>query len=154
MLEAIPFGFFAKDFQLTDDGSLVGELETSMFREKARLELQDATYELYREGGFRGDFLAARDGKVVARARKPSVWTQDFDVELGTRRVTLTRPSRWKRAFAAFQSGKQIGTITPTSVFTRRGSIEFSADLSAFDRAFLFWLCLLMWKRQSTAGHS
>ena len=72
MLEAIPTSLFSKNIRLQQQNELVGEVDVSVWREKARLELQEGTYELRREGFCSGDFLLEQDGKVIARATKTS----------------------------------------------------------------------------------
>ena len=57
MLEAIPTDIFATNFRLQQQNKLLGEVDTSVWRNEARLELEEGTYELYREGTFSGDFL-------------------------------------------------------------------------------------------------
>ncbi len=52
MLEAIPTGIFSNRFLLQQEEQLLGEFDPSIWRDKARLEVEDGTYELYREGQF------------------------------------------------------------------------------------------------------
>jgi hypothetical protein len=148
MLEAIPASILSNDYRLEDDGKLVGAIETSLWRETAQLELEDGTYNLHRATVTSGEFVAERQGKIFARAAKTSYWRHDFDVELGNRRLTL-RATRWKRAYGVFDSDKQIGTVAPTTLIGRRAIIDLPASWSVLDRAFLLWLCLIMWRRQS-----
>ena len=149
MLEAIPVGFLSKSFRLEDDGKLVGEIASSLWREAAQLELEGGTYNLYRTAATSGDFVAERQGKIFARAVKTSYLRHDFEVELGNRSLALRQLTLWKRAYGVFDSDKQIGTIAPTTIISRRATIDLPAGWSILDRAFLLWLCLIMWKRQS-----
>jgi len=68
MLEAVPKNIFANNFYLQQQNVLLGEVDSSLWREKAQLELEEGTYLLYREGHFSGDFVLEHDGTVVARA--------------------------------------------------------------------------------------
>jgi len=79
MLEATPTNFFSTTFLLQDAGRIVGEIDASLFTQKAQLELADGGYDLYREGLI-GDFVLALNGKVIARAAKPSVFENRFEV--------------------------------------------------------------------------
>jgi hypothetical protein len=109
MLAAIPTGFFSSKFRLEDNAALVGEIEASMWRERAQLELKDGTYSLYRTNVTSGDFVAERQGQVVARATKTSFWRDDFDVEIGKRQLKLRKssiyPSTGACSIAPFCSG-------------------------------------------------
>jgi hypothetical protein len=152
MLEAVPKNIFSTNFRLQQQNQLLGEVDTSIWREKAQLELEDGTYQLYRENLFSGDFILEHDGKLVAWASKPSAFENRFDVELPNRRLVLRKVSFWNRRFGVFDGEKQIGSIYPLSLFTRRSNIELPPDWPLPIRIFLFWLAFLMWKRQSQAA--
>jgi hypothetical protein len=154
MLEAIPTDIFATNFRLQQQNKLLGEVDTSVWRSKARLELEEGTYELYREGTFGGDFLLERNGNVVARATKPSALQNRFEVELPNRYLVLRKLSVFSRRFGLFDGEKQIGSIYPLGIFARRANIDLPADWPLATRIFLFWLALLMWKRQNRAAAS
>jgi hypothetical protein len=152
MLEAIPKNIFSTGFRLQQENQLLGEVDTSIWREKARVELEDGTYLLYREGRFSGDFMLEHNGKLVARATKPSSLRNSFEVELLGRLMVLRRLSPWNRRFGLFDGDNQIGSIYPRGVFTRRTNIELPGDWPLPVRVFLFWLVFLIWKRQSQAA--
>lgn len=154
MLEAIPKGIFSYDFDLQQQNQLVGEVDTSLWREKARLELEDGPYLLYREGHFSGDFVLEHNGTVVARATKPSALFNTFEVDLSDRRLVLRKLSAWNRRFGLFEGDKQIGSIYPLGLFTRRTNIDLPGDWPLPIRGFLFWLALIIWKRQNQAAAS
>jgi hypothetical protein len=73
MLEAVPTNVFSTNFRLQQQNQLLGEVDTSIWREKGQLELEDGTYQLYREGPFSGDFILEHNGKLVARARRSNI---------------------------------------------------------------------------------
>jgi hypothetical protein len=152
MLEAVPTNIFANCIRLQQNNELVGEIAQSAWREKARLELQEGTYTLRREGFCTGDFLLERNDSVVARATKPSLFQCSFEVDLSTRHVTLRKQSIWSRRFAVFDGDKQVGSVYPLGMFTKRSGIDLPSDLTLADRTFLFWLAFLVWRRQNAAA--
>jgi hypothetical protein len=152
MLEAVPTNLFSTTVRLERDNKLVGEVSPSWWGEKARLELEDGTYQLYREGFASGVFLLEKDGSVIARATKPSVFAQKFDIELPNRHLELRRASLWSRGFNLFDGVKQVGSIYPQGFFRRRSIIDVPADLPLPIGVFVFWLVLVMWKRQRAAA--
>jgi hypothetical protein len=153
-LEAIPTDIFSTNFLLQQQDQLLGEVDASILREKARLELEDGTYLTYRERPFSGDFVLEHDGKIVARATKPSALQNRFEVELPNRHLVLRKLSIWNRRFGLFDGEKQIGSIYPLGIFTRRANIDLPSDWPLAIRAFLFWLAFIMWKRQNGAAAS
>jgi hypothetical protein len=152
MLEAVPTSLFAKKFRLEREKSLIGELDNSLWRERATLELEEGTYDLVRERSWTGDFLLERNGHVIARATKPSVFRSRFIVDDGSHHVELRRLSMFTRRFGIFEDRKQIGMIYPATLFSRRASIDLPTDWPASTRAFLYWLTYLMWRRENGAG--
>jgi hypothetical protein len=154
MLEAIPTDILSTNFRLQQQNLLLGEVDVSILREKARIELEDGTYELYRERQFSGDFVLERNGKIVARATKPSALQNRFDVELPDRRLVLRKVSIWNRRFELFDGEKQIGSIYPLGIFTRRSNIDLPDDWPLAIRVFLFWLAFIIWKRRNQSAAS
>jgi hypothetical protein len=154
MLEAIPKNIFSTRFRFQQENQLLGELDNSVWREKARVELKDGIYLLSREGAFSGYFLIEHNGRLLARASKPSALKNNFEVELKGRSFVLRQLSIWKRRFGLFDGDKQIGTIYPLSSFSRRTNIDLPSDWPLPIRVFLFWLVFIIWKRQSQAAAS
>ena len=154
MLEAIPTNIFSSNFRLQQNDNLLGEVSASIWRDKARLEIGEGTYELYREGQFSGDFVLEHNGNVVARARKPSAFRNQFEVELPNQLLVLRKLSLLKRRFGLFDGERQLGSIYPLGIFTRRSNIDLPSDWPLPIRVFLFWLVFVIWKRQNAAATS
>lgn len=152
MIEAIPANLFCKSFHLLQQDKLVGEIDSSLWREQARVELEDGTYNLRREGFCSGDFYLEKDGHVVARAIKPSILRNVFEIELPNHHLTLRKLSPLNRRFGVFEADKQIGSVYPLGIFTRRSNIDLPADWPLASRIFVFWLAFLIWKRQTAAA--
>ena len=152
MLEAVPTNIFSLDFQLRQQGRLVGELHCSVLRERGKLELEEGSYEMYRERLFSGDFFLERNGEAIARAIKPSIWRDTFEVSLLNRVVVLRRVSIFGRRFGVFENENQIGGISPISIFTRGANIDLPADWPLATRSFVYWLAFLIWKRHSDSS--
>ena len=146
MLVAVRPLFSVTHLQFVDDGNVVGEMERSMWRETAELDLADGRYSFYRDQVIGGNYLIEHNGQILARASKPSWWRSNLDVELFKRSVKLRRPSMFRLRFAAFEGGRRIGIIHPGWI-SGRAKIDLPSDWTVLDRAFLFWLCSLMWKR-------
>jgi hypothetical protein len=50
------------------------------------------------------------------------------------------------RRFAVFENGRRVGMIKP-GWLKGGGKIDLPPEWTVLDRAFLFWLCALMWRR-------
>jgi hypothetical protein len=151
MLEATPTNFFSTTFLLQENGRIVGEIDASLFTQKAHLELADGGYDLYREGLI-GDFVMALNGKIVARAVKASVFKNRFEITVPGHNLELRKLNIFSRQFVVFEGDKQVGGIYPLGLFTRRSKIELPASWPLSARVFLFWLAFLIWKKQNAAA--
>ena len=147
MLVAVRPLFSMTSFSFVEDGKVVGEMERSLWRETAELDLDDGHYSFYRDQVIGGDYVIEHKGQTLARASRPSWWRSNLDVELFKRSVKLRRPSIFVRRFGVFEGGRRVGIIYPGWI-TGRAKIDLPDDWTVLDRAFLFWLCSLMWRRQ------
>src|SRR5690349_9209738 len=128
MLEAIPTGVLSSSFRLQQENELVGELDSSVWRCKATLELEEGTYNLYREKPIGGDYLLEHDGTIIARASKLSVFRDKFAVQLGNRLIELRKLSWKTRKFGLFDGDNQLGGIYPKGMFTKRADIDLPQE--------------------------
>jgi hypothetical protein len=154
MLEAIPTNIFSSNFRLQQNDNLLGEVEASIWRDRAVLEIGEGTYQLYREGQFSGDFVLEHNGNVVARARKPSLFRNQFEVELPNQLLLLRKLTPLSRRFGLFDGERQLGSVYPLGIFTRRSNIDLPSDWPLAIRVFVFWLAFVIWKRQNAAAAS
>jgi hypothetical protein len=154
MLEAVPKGIFSNTFVLRSSGEALGELNVSFWRERAEFQLDGIRHRLYREALMSGAFVLERAGCVVARAIKPSVFLNRFEIDLGGRPFTLRKISMFSRRFGLFFGEQQVGAIGRASWFTRRAVLELPPDWSPAFQLFVFWLALLIWKRNERAAAS
>jgi hypothetical protein len=138
---------FSWNFKFIENGTVVAEMEASQWRETAELDLDDGRYSFYRDQIIGGDYVIDHKGRTIARASRPSRWRSHLDVELFRRSVKLRRSSIFMRRFAVLEHGRRVGVISPGWI-PGRAKIDLPPDWTVLDRAFLFWLCALMWRRQ------
>ena len=148
MIEARPRNFFSRHYSLEAAGQTVAELDASRFKEAAALTVGGAPYRLFREGLFSGDFVLEKDGRPLLKASKPSAFRSQFDFELDGRLYSLKRASFLGKTFEVRQSDRVVGSVAKVSLFSRRATIDLPAAWPVPEQAFLFWLVLLIWKRQ------
>ena len=153
MLEATPKHIFSNDFVVRSPlGSTT--LDISSWRERARFELGGVPHQLYREGMMSGAFVLERAGVVIARAMKPSAFRSTFEIEFSGQRYTLRKLSAFSRGFGVFAGDRQVGSVAPAGLFTRRTIADLPSEWPDAVELFVFWLVIVMWNRQQAAAAS
>jgi hypothetical protein len=155
MLNAIPKRWFSWDFFIMDGARQVAEMDVAWWREQGLLTVQGVPYKVYREGMMSGAFVLETAGTGVARAEKPDAFHRCFVIEHGGRLFTLRAKSVFGREFILFDDGpNEIGFIAPEGIFTRRAIASFPEELPLPVKAFILWLVIIIWKRDSDSGPS
>lgn len=151
MLTVAAKSWFSWKFTLAAGDRAVAEIHISSWRERGGLQVNGRAYRVYRDG-LMGPFILEADGVEVARAEKPSAFYRTFLVRHQGRELELRAVSALRRRFQLFEGGAEIGTIDPRSVWTRSADVEFRAPLPEPLQAFIVWLTLLLWKRESDSA--
>ena len=151
MLEASPKHLLSNDYVLRSSGATLAVLDVSRWRERAEFELDGFTWTLVRERLFGGRFVLQRGADVVARATKPSVFRDRFEVEFGQVAFTLRKPTPFTRRFGVFEGERQVGEIAPASFFSRRVIVDLPSDWPPAVHVYVFWLVLLIWNREKNS---
>ncbi|MGE5559120.1 MAG: hypothetical protein ACM3WV_11025 [Bacillota bacterium] len=155
MLNAIPKGWFSKDYRVMDGARQVAEIVMSWWREEGRLNIEGASYKAYREKLMSGAFLLETDnGLALARAEKPSAFFRRFLIEYDEREYVFQAKSVFSREFVLFDGPSEIGRVAPEGLFTRRAVVNLPEELPLPVRIFILWLTIVLWERESNSGPS
>ena len=154
MLSALPKGWFSWDFSLEDAaGAVAADLHLSSWRQRGTISLPGGPEYRVRRRGVLGPFvLEGPDGSELAHASRPSTFRREFIVEHEARHYTLKAGSAFQRDCSVYCDGTLVGRVSPTSWFSRRAMVEIPDDVPFPIRAFMVWLTLLLWQRDSDAG--
>lgn len=151
MLELVPQGWFSWNFTVLQNGGPIAEIRMSSGREKAELAIADATYTTARERLMSGLFILEFNGAQVATAEKPSAFLCSFNVVHEGKTYILKAASSFGRKFVLIdrEFERELGSIRPAGIFTRKATAELPDELPLPVRIFVLWLTLILWKRQS-----
>lgn len=153
MLTAVPKSWFSWDFWVREAvGDAVAELHLSSWRERGSVVIGVTTYRIYRKGLLGPFVMEAPGGSLIGSAVKPSAFRREFEIGDGKRSYVLKAVSAFRRGCGVFRDGQQIGSIEPDSWLGRRASAEFADEVPQVLQAFLLWLTMLLWKRESDAS--
>lgn len=154
-LKLVPQNPFTWSFDVTRNNASVAQvLHTFSFREKATLNIPGATCQAYREHFMGGDYILEEHGQSIARARKQSPFVSAFQLEYPGHSYALKRESLFCRTFVLMDDDRQIGLIKPEGVFTRKADVSLPDEMPLPVQIFVLWLVLVLWKRDSEAGHA
>jgi hypothetical protein len=149
MLRAIPKGWFSPDYTVFANDIAVADIDLSFMSESSEITINGGIYKAYREGWVSGAFVLESAGSTLARAEKPSALYRSFIVEYGKRKFSLEAESAVLRKFVLAEGGQEIGSIAPDHAFTSRAMIDLPEDIVLPVRVFMFWLVVILWKRDS-----
>ena len=154
MWSAVPRHWFSWDFVVHDaTPKPVAEVRLSSWRERGAIVADGVEHKVSRQG-FLGAFVLVKGDSVVASAEKPSAFRESFQIDQEGRRYTLKRRSLWQRALVLYEGEKEIGSLVPIGLFTRRAQIALPDELPLLLRLFVIWLAMLLWKRDSDVAAS
>ncbi|MDX6443946.1 MAG: hypothetical protein QOH71_1020 [Blastocatellia bacterium] len=154
MLRAVPKSLFSSDYKLLENDATVAVINSSWWREAGELTIKGSTYRVYREGAMGGAFVLESGGAILARAEKPSAFYRSFLIEHDGKKYTLEAESAMFRRFVLSEGGQPRGSVYPESSFTRKAVVAFPEDIPLAVRVFMFWLVMILWKRDSNAAAS
>ncbi|MEM7248020.1 MAG: hypothetical protein AAF533_21990 [Acidobacteriota bacterium] len=155
-MEARPKSWLSWSFLLEEDGKHFTELEMSSWREAGRFSLGGAEHVLRRDGPLGGllggPYVLESKGRILATARKPSVFKRGFLVEHGGLELTLEPRGIGRREFVLGDDRWELGTITPVSSFTYRSVVDLPRELPQAVRVFVFWVVANLWRREAESA--
>ncbi len=149
VMHATPRSWMSWSYELRDDEGVVAQIERAWFRERAEIAIRDERFVMEREGWMSGSFLLTRKGAIVASAKKENWFCRSFLVTTGERELELSAKSMFSRVFLLRERSRQIGSVRPLGIFTRRAEVDLPEDLDLCVRVFVFALVTLLWKRAS-----
>ena len=152
MLQLIPQGWLAWNFDLLDNDRKIAEIKTSTLPDSGTLSIDGASYRAYREGMFSGDFFLESEGQTIAQAQKPSAFRSAFNISCADRAYTLKKESFVGRSFLLLEGDHEVGSIRPEGVLSRKATVSLPEVMPRPVQLFVLWLTIILWKREANAG--
>ncbi len=151
-IDAVPKSVFSWGCNLYLDDAPLLSFDMAWVSNQGSFQWEGVDYTLYRQSPWFGGFVVSDGSGIFARATKDSAFLRAFTVHLGDREFRLAAASPLSRRFVLKEGENTVGGIDPAFVFSRRCRGEFPDELPIPVCVFLFWLVVLMWRRQSTAA--
>jgi hypothetical protein len=154
MLEVRAKNIFSSHYEILDAGQMLTTVNIRWWREAGKFKLDGEQYTVGRRGLASGLFYVEQDGELLASADKPSAFFNRYTVHHDNQEYELSRRSLFGRTFDLKLNDFPVGTMKPTSIFTRSAKVQLPSEIPAPVQVFIAWLVLVIWKRmrQSQAG--
>ncbi len=150
MLSAVPKSWFSRDYEFIANGAVVAKIDLSIFRERGTLTIHGQDFEFGRESLWAGTFFLRRAGATVVTAKKPSVFRRELQVKFGGRAFSLVVASFFGRRFLLREGGREVGSVAPAHMFTRKAIVDLPESLPLEVQVFMAWLVINIWQRNDS----
>ncbi len=152
-LQVVPKSWAAWSYNVLQDGNGVAAIRNaSMWKDKAVLEIGGTPYEVSREHLMSGQFLLQQNGATLAYAQKPGVFRNSIGLMYQGKQYTLKKESAFRRSFVLSDQGREVGSVRPAGLFTRKANVSLPEELPLPVQIFVIWLVLVLWKHQQNAA--
>ena len=145
-----PTHWYSHNFNVTEAERHLAHADVSAWGEKGVLTIDGVAYRAYREGLSHGDYLLERDGRVVARATKPSAFRNRILIRHDDRTYQLGKQAFWGRTFVVRSGDTEIGTLALTSAWRRNAVVTLPEQWPLPLKIFVIWLTVILWRRESS----
>jgi hypothetical protein len=149
-LEFFPKRMFSiRRYTLTRDSAEIGEIDCGGMGKPAAFTTGSETYRPAADSVVRQKFHLDAGGARLADAAPAGMTLRSFTVHAGAKTYTLQGGSWFSRNFVLIENGTEVGRIGRTGLFTARCKAELPDDMPLPAQAFLIWLALITWRRQT-----
>jgi hypothetical protein len=142
-LQVVPTSPGSGKFTVLEGSRTLGEIVLHFWPEEGSLIVDGVSYNLYREKPQPCGFILEGRRGAIARAEQPSIFRREFVIRHDGREYTLRPKSAFGRKFILLERGRQVGSITPKSLFTRKAEADLPGELPPRIRLFILWLPLM-----------
>lgn len=148
-LHIAPTNWLSWNFKVSAEARPVADIAISPWRERGTVAIDGTGYRVYRAAPLAGAFILEGPGGEIARAEKPSILGRAFAVRHGGRDYMLRPRAMFRREFVLLDGAREIGSLAPRSIFTRKAAVELPPDLPISLRMFIVWLTMISWRRDN-----
>jgi len=135
------------------DGTLVGSLQASAWRERAAARAADRDWVYTRAGReLAARWAAEPEGTVRLSARPVSLWRGTWTADLDGIQVEIRPASWWKGTRRYAVDGREIGESGNASRWVPRPTLDLDDTLDLDAQVFLLWVELIVRRRNASAA--
>jgi hypothetical protein len=145
--DLLPRAWYSSDYRVIRDGVQLTCLKFQSGPERSVFTLAEEVYLARKEKWSSPNFFLLLDETQIARAEKPSAFSQKLTVAYGQFSYILKPAGR--NRFALSERATEVGWAAKQRWFSRKASAELPDDMPIPVCVFVLWLVALMWKRDT-----
>jgi hypothetical protein len=145
--QLLPKNWFSSDYRVLRGGTQISEFTFHSMPEGSIFTLAAKTYLARKEKWSSPNFFLYMGQTQLARAEKPSAFSQTFTMEHDGNQYVLKRSG--SNRFALRQQEKEVGWVAKQRWFSRKASAQLAIEMPLPVCVFVLWLVTLMWKRDA-----
>ena len=147
MLTCLPESLCSWNFRVVDPSRQISFVRFDFFTEQGVIQHEGAQYRIIKHGWLSGQWSLIASDVTFARAVKPNALFRSFDISTQEYSLVTRAQTFVTRAYDIFTPSRRVGVIMPSHAFTRRSTIECSAEIPVLSQLFCFWLAVTTWRR-------
>ncbi|MDD9894258.1 MAG: hypothetical protein OXU24_00545 [Gammaproteobacteria bacterium] len=147
-MEAVPQSLFSRDYDVLENSRKIADIDMAWWGERADVLIDNTTYKIDKQGFIKQTFSLLQGSQVLATARKESLLSREYVVEIGGTRYYLKRKSWLHRAMSLSNDITSLGVIRPRGFLKRGTIVDLPEEITLPVKVFVIWLVLLLWRRE------
>ncbi len=145
----IPNGMFTWNSTMKNQENLI-KFGFNWRNEKGTISINDSLKLQIAKGSmFKGEWALINQSNTIATAKKPSAFTREFEISMGSRLFKLITKSKASRCFYLESAGERLMEISPKNIFTRKANVTCNETLTLELLSFSCWLTIMSWRRSA-----
>lgn len=154
VIHAEPLGWASFGVRLLAGGKELTQLKVSTFKNKGSFDLDGEAFTIEPEGFLRINVTLKKAGRVIAKARKTSVWRRRFEVTSAGHRLIIEGRGWTGREYVLLLGKQAVGWVKREGFTGRRLRLEFPDEVPLMLQIFLAYIVTAQARREAAAAAS
>ncbi len=152
VLTATPKNIFSYDYHVLRGEDRIAFLDLALVRRRGSIIIGEQTLRVEANGILRPQFVLYLDDRPIAEAQKASVFRDRLYLKLGNAECEVRRRGLLGLRFEVLVNEQKVGEIVRLRWYSRKARIDLPEDWPLGLQLFVFWLVVLIWKRDSNSS--
>ncbi len=151
---AEPLGWASFGVRLLAGEEELTQLKVSTFKNRGSFYLDGEVFVIEPEGFWRTNALLKRDGVVIAKAVKTSIWKRRFEITSAGHRLVIEGRGWSGREYVLLLGKQEVGWVKREGFTGRRMRLDFPDEVPLVLQVFLTYIVAAQARREAAAAAS